>query len=46
MAKIDIEKLKKWYKFNFWTKEMILDAVEKCVISQEEAEEIIAVKSN
>lgn len=34
------DKILKWYKFGLWTKEMVLQAVEKNKISSEEAEEI------
>ena len=35
------EKIMKWYKFGLWTKGMVQDAVEKNILTQEEAEEII-----
>ena len=44
MKKIDIDKLKQWYKMDLWSKEMIQNAVVKNVITQEEADEILAIK--
>jgi polyhydroxyalkanoate synthesis regulator phasin len=35
------EKIKKWYKQGLWTEKMVDDAVDKGVITQEEAEQII-----
>ena len=34
-------KIKKWYEMNLWTAEMVQQAAEKGVITQEQAEEII-----
>lgn len=31
------EKIKKWYKLGLWTEEMVMNAVEKGVITDEEA---------
>lgn len=35
------EKIKKWYAQGLWTEEMVLNAVEKGVIKQEQAAEIL-----
>lgn len=35
------EKIKLWYKQDLWTDEMVLQAVEKGVITQEQADEIM-----
>ena len=35
------EKIKKWYKQGLWTEKMVLDAVEKSVITQEQSAEIL-----
>lgn len=35
------EKITKWYKQGLWTKEMVRNAVEKGVITEEDYEEII-----
>jgi hypothetical protein len=35
------ERIKKWYKQGLWTAEMVLNAVEKDIITQEQAQEII-----
>lgn len=37
------EKIKKWYKQGLWTEEMVQNAVEKGVITAEEAAEILEV---
>ena len=34
-------KIKKWYEMGLWTEEMVLQAVEKGKITQEEANEIL-----
>ena len=39
------EKIKKWYKQGLWTEEMVQNAVEKSVITAEEAAEILEVDS-
>ena len=39
------EKIKKWYKQGLWTEEMVQNAVEKGVITAEEAAEILGVDS-
>ena len=36
------EKIKKWYKQGLWTEAMVLNAVEKGVITAEQAEDILA----
>lgn len=36
------EKIAKWYKQGLWTEEMVLNAVDKGVITAEEAAEILA----
>ena len=36
------EKIKKWYDMGLWTAEMVQQAADKGVITQEQAEEIIA----
>ena len=36
------EKIKKWYKQGLWTADMVQNAVEKGVLSEEEAAEILA----
>ena len=38
------EKIKKWYKQGLWTIDMVLSAVVKKVINQEEADAIINSK--
>lgn len=35
------EKIKKWYKHGLWTRAMVLNAVDKCVITAEQAECIL-----
>ncbi len=35
------EKIKKWYKQGLWTEEMVQNAVEKGIINQEQANEIM-----
>ena len=35
------EKIKKWYSQGLWTAEMVRNAVIKCVISEEQAKEIL-----
>jgi hypothetical protein len=35
------EKIKKWYKQGLWTEEMVLNAVQKGVITKQEANEIL-----
>ena len=42
MKKIDKEKVKQWFKMKLWTEEMILEAVEKEALTQEDADEILA----
>ena len=37
------EKIKKWYKQGLWSEQMVLNAVEKGVITQEQYAEVIAV---
>lgn len=41
MKKLDINKVKQWYKFGLWSEEMVLNAVKKEAITQEEADEIL-----
>ena len=36
------EKIKKWYKQGLWTEAMVLNAVEKGVITTEQAEDILS----
>lgn len=36
------EKIKKWYKQGLWTADMVQNAVEKGVLSEAEAAEILA----
>jgi hypothetical protein len=36
------EKIKKWYKQGLWTEKMVLNAVQKGVITKQEANEILA----
>lgn len=36
------EKIKKWYKQGLWTEAMVQNAVEKGVLAEEEAAEILA----
>ena len=38
------EKIKKWYKQNLWTEQMVLNAVSKGVITEEQANEILDIK--
>ena len=40
------EKIKKWYKQGLWTEEMVLNAVEKGIITAEQAAEILAQEVN
>lgn len=35
------KKIKKWYDMGLWTETMVLQAAEKGIITQEQAEEII-----
>ena len=35
------EKIKKWYKQGLWTEEMVLQAVEKGVLTTDQAAEIL-----
>ena len=35
------EKIKKWYKQGLWTEEMVLNAVQKGVLTEEQAAEIL-----
>jgi hypothetical protein len=35
------EKIAKWYKQGLWTEEMVLNAVQKGVITKQEANEIL-----
>ena len=35
------EKIKKWYKQGLWTQQMVLNAVEKGIITEEQYAEII-----
>lgn len=35
------EKIKKWYKQGLWTEEMVLNAVKKGVVTEEQAAEIL-----
>ena len=35
------EKIKRWYRQGLWTEDMVMNAVEKGVISQAEAEQIL-----
>lgn len=35
------EKIAKWYKQGLWTESMVMDAVEKGVITKDEAKEIL-----
>ncbi len=35
------EKIKKWYKQGLWTEEMVLNAIEKGVLTEEQAAEIL-----
>lgn len=35
------EKIEKWYKQGLWTEEMVLNAVKKSIITNEEATEIL-----
>lgn len=37
------EKIKKWYEMGLWTTEMVLQAVEKDVITQAQANEILHI---
>lgn len=36
------EKIKKWYKQGLWTADMVQKAVEKGILTEEEAAEILA----
>ena len=38
------EKIKRWYELGYWTREKVLQAFDNDVITQEEAEEILAIK--
>ena len=35
------EKIKKWYKQGLWTEEMVLNAVDKGILTAEQAAEIL-----
>lgn len=35
------EKIKKWYKQGLWTEEMVMNAVDKGLITEEQAKEIL-----
>ena len=35
------EKIKKWYKQGLWTAEMVMNAVAKGIITEEQAKEIL-----
>lgn len=35
------EKIKKWYKQGLWTEDMVMNAVDKGLITQEQAAEIL-----
>ena len=37
------ERIKKWYNLGLWTEEMVQDAVEKGVITEEECNEILGI---
>ena len=37
------ERIKKWYKMGLWTEVMVQDAVEKKVITAEQAKEITSI---
>ena len=36
------EKIERWYHMGLWTEEMVLNAVDKGVITEEEAKEILS----
>lgn len=36
------EKISKWYKQGLWTEEMVMQAVEKGILTEDEAAEILA----
>lgn len=36
------EKIKKWYKQGLWTGQMVLRAIEKGILTAEQAEDILA----
>ena len=36
------EKIKKWYKQGLWTEAMVYNALNKCVITEEQLNEILA----
>lgn len=38
------EKIKRWYEMGLWTADMVLKAVEKGIITQDQAEEILSAK--
>lgn len=37
------EKIKKWYSMGLWTEEMVRNAVDKGVITEEEYDEILGI---
>lgn len=37
------DKIKKWYKMGLWTEEMVQNAVQKGILAEEEAKEILEV---
>lgn len=39
------EKIALWYMQGLWTAEMVQNAVQKNILTQEEADEILAIKS-
>ena len=38
------EKIKNWYKWGLWTREMVFKAFDNKIITQEEVEEILVIK--
>lgn len=39
-----LEKIKQWYNQGLWTREMVLKAFEKNILTSEEVEQIIVVE--
>lgn len=37
------DKIKKWYKQGLWTEQMVYDAVEKGIITEEQATDILSM---
>ena len=38
------ERIEKWYKLGLWTEQMVMDAVKKSVLTEEQVKEILDKK--